>query len=349
MPSVVPYRLGAAMRSLAASVMSLGVAAPLLAQGLPPLAPINPVATSRSGVYFQPYRDPVPGVWSVALELDYGSAIEYNELEAAEYILDSELLRLNVAARRDIGRRHFVLVDVGVRGAYDGFMDGFLDWYHARLGIRIRERERRPQNEFLYRVAPDNAPAWEQGPGALFLGDARVGVGRRYSPAVQGVLSITLPTATGPSGYGRGVVSANVLHTARAPLSRRWIYEGSVGLGYTPRHGRLAGFEREVFGAVSSGLRARTWGRQALYANLMYQSPYYRQTGLPALDRYELAFDFGWLLATCTGTEWRLGLTEDLKPSGPGIDFVIRLGVALRTETAPCAGARTPSPPARED
>jgi hypothetical protein len=274
MPSVLPYRLGAAMRSLASSaISSMVVAAPLLAQGLPSLAPINPVATSRSGVYFQPYRDAVPGAWSIALELDYGSAIEYNERETAEYILDSELLRLNVAARRDMGRRHFVLVDVGVRGAYDGFMDGFLDWYHDLLGIRLRERERRPQNEFLYRLAPHDESAWEQSSGALFLGDARVGVGRRYSPTVQGVLSVTLPTATGPGGYGRGVVSANVLHTVRAPLSRRFIYEGSMGLGYTPRHGRLAGFEREVFGAVSSGLRARTWGRQALYANLMYQSP----------------------------------------------------------------------------
>src|SRR5688500_4493553 len=67
-------------------------ACPLTAwsQGLPPLAPLNPVASSRSGVYFQPLRDPAPGGWSTALSVEYGSLIEYNRLDHADYVLDSE-------------------------------------------------------------------------------------------------------------------------------------------------------------------------------------------------------------------------------------------------------------------
>lgn len=321
----------------------------LRAQGLPSFAPINPVATSRSGLYFQPYRSPMPGAWNVGLELEYASTIEYNLRADADYTLDSELLRINLAARRDLGRRSFVQAELPVRGAYDGFLDGFLDWYHDLLGITLRERDSRPHDEFLYRVEPAGAGEVGRASGRLFLGDLRLGAGWRYSDVLQGVASVTLPTATGPAGYGREVVSANLVHTVRAPVSRRLFYEGSLGLGYTPSHGPLASFQRETFTAASSGLRLGIWGRQALFANLFHHSPYYRGTELPALDRYDLAFDFGWILATCGGSEWRLGMVEDLKPSGPGVDLIFRLGVAMRTGTVPCAGTKTPSPRVHED
>ena len=78
--------------------------------------------------------------------------------------------------------------------------------------------------------------------------------------------------------------------------------------------------------AASSGLRLGVWGRHAIYGNLFYHSPYYRDTGFPSLDRRELSFDFGWALAEAGGSEWRLGLTEDLEPGGPAIDLVVRFG-----------------------
>jgi hypothetical protein len=63
-----------------------------------------------------------------------------------------------------------------------------------------------------------------------------------------------------------------------------------------------------------------------LYANLFYHSPYYQNTTLPALDGRDLSLDFGWILAERGGSEWRVGLTEDLEPGGPGVDLVLRLG-----------------------
>ncbi len=99
-----------------------------------------------------------------------------------------------------------------------------------------------------------------------------------------------------------------------------------MGIGVTPSHGTLSNFQRTAFLAVSSGVRHRLWDNQALYANLFYHSPYYHGTSLPALDRRELSLDFGWILATKAGEEWRMGLTEDLEPGGPGIDLVFRVG-----------------------
>jgi hypothetical protein len=152
-----------------------------------------------------------------------------------------------------------------------------------------------------------------------------VGAGYRVGRSLQTVLSVTLPTSTAPRGYGRGTVSLNLLNTARFQPHPRLVAEGGFGIGYTPSHGDLEEVQRETFVSLSGGGRYRFWGRQSLYANLIYHSPYYRNTSLPALDRRELTLDFGWILTT-RGGDWRIGLTEDLEPGGPAIDLVFRFG-----------------------
>jgi hypothetical protein len=318
-------RFSAALSRNLLLLLSLATPGPSAAQGLPAFAPLNPVASSRSGLYFHPFRDPAPG-WTTAVALDYASVIEYNRLDDADYVLDSEVLRLSFGVTRDIGRRTFLELSAGVRGAYAGFLDGFLDWYHGALGISISERERRPQDRFLYSITLPDGRHVNRGRSDLFLGDLGLALGFRYNTSLQSVLSLTLPTSTGPEGYGRGVPSLALLNTLRAPINPRMVYEGSVGIGVTPAHGPMADLQHTTFLALSSGLRHRIWGSQSLYAHLFYHSPYYLQTSLPALDRRELSLDFGWILTSQGGGEWRMGLTEDLEPGGPGVDLVFRVG-----------------------
>lgn len=325
---LVKQLLSSAMLRLSGLLPVLALLAPasLPGQGLPSFDPINPVAASRSGLGFEPYHDPRPDRWLVTLALDYATTIEANERPQARYLLDSELLRLDLQARRDVSPRLFLLAEAEVRGAYAGFLDGFLDWYHGVLGFDIPERDARPNDEFLYDVTPPGGPLLRADPSDLFLGDARVGAGLRWTRHLQSIALVTLPTATGPDGYGRGVASVNLLNTVRTGVAHRLVYEGSLSFGYTARHGRLAPLQREAMVAASSGLRLGVWGRHALYGNLFYHSPYYRDTGFPSMDRRELSFDFGWALAGIGGSEWRVGLTEDLEPGGPAIDLVVRLG-----------------------
>ncbi|MDF3053503.1 MAG: hypothetical protein K0S19_1608 [Geminicoccaceae bacterium] len=318
------HRFPAAPTALVLLTMLAG--RPAWAQGLPSLSPLNPVAGSRSGVYFQPVRDPAPGRWITAVLLEYGSVIEYNRLDHADYVLDSEVLRVGLSVSRDIGRKAFVQLGGSVGGAYSGFLDGFLDWYHGALGIEMTERERRPRDRFLYSITLPDGLSVRRSPNLLFLGDLSAGLGIRPWRGMQSVLSVTLPTATGPSGYGKSVPSVALLNSLRAPITSRLTYEGSLGLGITPTSGPLSALQRTTFLGVSSGLRQRVWGAQSLFVNLFYHSPYYSQTSLPALDSRELSLDFGWILATGGGAEWRMGLTEDLEPGGPGVDLVLRVG-----------------------
>jgi hypothetical protein len=258
--------------------------------------------------------------------MDYGSSIEFNRTSDANYVLDSELLRLTLGVSRDLSVRTFLLLEASAGGAYAGFMDGFLDWYHGTLGIRMSERESRPRDRFLYEITLPSGRSIQRKRSNLFLDDLRVGLGFRPHPSLQTVLSVTLPTATAPAGYGRGVPSLNLLNTWGAIVRPGVHYEGSLGLGLTPANGALSTLQREAFVAVTSGVRALVWRRNSVFANLFYHSPYYQGTSLPSLDRRELSLDFGWLVQTRTGAEWRLGMTEDLEPGGPGIDLVLRLG-----------------------
>jgi len=299
----------------------------LSAQGIPAYAPINPVAASRTPLGFEPFRTPRPGRFTGELALDYASTIEHAQLPQASYELDSEILRLRLRVARDLSPAAFVEMDAGVGGSYAGFLDGFLHWYHGLLGIRLPERDSRPRDAFLYQIELPNGVLLTRRPSDLFLGDLRLAAGLRYGSHRQAVASLTLPTSTAPPGYGLGIVGGGLTTTLHLPLAKPLIYEASLGLGYTPTHGDLAEYQRTTFVSGSSGLRWRFWGRQSLYGNVFYHSPYYHDTTMPPLDRRELSFDFGWMLATRTGREWRIGLTEDLEPSGPAVDLVFRLGM----------------------
>lgn len=314
------------LAQLSLIILALATPAGAWGQGLPSFAPLNPISTSRSGLYYQPLREPAPGRWVTSMALDYASIIELNQMSEANYVLDSEILRMSLGLSRDLGERSFLMLEASAGGAYAGFMDGFLDWYHGALGIRMTPRESRPRDRFLYEITLPDGRAVQRARSNLFLDDFRVGLGFRPRPGLQTVVSVTVPTSTGPSGYGRGVPSLSLLNTMGALVSPRVHYEGSLDFGFTPATGSLARLQRELFLAVTSGVRVMVWGRNSVFANLFYHSPYYDGTTLPSLDRRELSLDFGWVVQTHKGGEWRVGMTEDLEPGGPGVDLIFRVG-----------------------
>ncbi len=292
------------------------------AQGLPPYLAVNPMVTSRSGVYFQPYVERTRS-WEFRILTDYASAIEYSFRPDASLLLDAELLRVDATAIRNLGAG-FVGVSAGFNGAYDGFLDGFLDWYHDLTGLRVAAREERPRNEFAYALKLPNGDSLARAPSGGFLGDIRLLGGVRLGRGWQTAVAVTLPT--GPEGYGRRVASVASLTTFRANLDHRWRTEWGLGVGYTPTEGPLREIQRSAFVGANAGFRYRFWGKQAAFVNLFYQSPGYRNTDLRAFDKRELTLDYGFLLKARRGPEWFLGMTEDLEPRGPALDLSFRIG-----------------------
>lgn len=315
---------------VALAILSLSLPLRLSAQsdgGLPAHFSIDPVAVSRSGLYFAPYRTPHPG-WRLAAELDYGNMIEWSIADdGRQYLLDAEAATLHLNAGRDLGAAGFFVADLPLQSVYPGVMDGFLDWYHGVIGIPIPERGLRPRDQFAYRLELPNGDTLRRPVLDPALGDLRLGIGLRHSSAVQSILSLTLPTATGPAGYGRGTISVSLLNTWRAQWHPRLEYEGSLGIGYTPRSGgALAAYQHTLFAAVTSGVRWNFAGSASVFGNLYYHSSYYSGTGFANLENPELSFDYGFIFRSHTGGEWRLGMTEDLTPTSPAIDVVFKVG-----------------------
>jgi len=299
--------------------------APVAGQSLPPYAPINPVLQMRTGLATIPYLGPG---WQVSFSSDYGNLIEYGAGQDVGYLLDAEVLAARIMVSRSLGPAAFLLAETSLNGSYDGFLDGFLEWYHKITGLNVAARDLRPRDEFGYEIRiGERQFAYQKSSG--FIGDVRLGGGVRYGPGLQSAAWLTLPTGSTPAGYRKGVVSANVttmLHRDFGP-ERRFTYEGTVGLGFTPRHGELREWQRNTFFLVAQGVRARFGGPFHGYANLIYGSPSYRNTGIPELDRAEITGDFGALFRFGRGPSWVIGMTQDLAPKGPAIDVAFRLGV----------------------
>lgn len=301
------------------------IAAPLQAQSLPFHRPLNPTSTSRSGLYAQPYVafSPTRGHWSV--DFNYGNAIEDESGASGAYLLDAELMRTTVGYTRDLSGRFFLGGEAELLGSYAGFTDGFFFWYHRLIGYDQPERDTRPRNTYGYAFVLPDGTRYNPPATPIALGDVRVTLGLRHDLHQQTVLSVTLPTGTGHGNLTRGTVSASLIHTLNLPLADWFIYEGTLGVGVTPRHGPLAPYQRTAFFSGSTGIRFRVWGQQWIYGYFWYQTPYYHDTTLPSLDRHEVTGDFGWIMRGKRGKEWRFGLAEDLTYDDPGIDLILKV------------------------
>lgn len=292
------------------------------AQSLPPYIAVNPLITSRSGLFHQPYVAP-DRRWEIRLLMDYASAIEFTEVANGSLLLDAELLRLDATVIRNLGAG-FVGLSAGINGTYGGFLDGILDWYHELTGLRVAAREVRPRNEFGYEIALPNGDSISRESHGAFLGDVRLLGGHRHTRFWQTTVAVTLPT--GPAGYGRQTPSLSAITTLRTPLEHPLLGEFSLGVGTTGRAGDLADYQRTTFVSGSAGVRYRFLGKQAAFINLFWQSGNYRDTGMKAFDNRELTLDYGFLLKARRGPEWFLGMTEDLEPRGPALDLSLRIG-----------------------
>jgi len=315
------------MRSTVLCLILLAAVPRAHAQGLPPYRALNPLVAARSIVGFVPLRDTAAG-WRRAVALDYGNMVEVDERGMVSLAVDAEVMRLTLSASRNLGSRGFLRATATWIGAYGGFLDKPVSAFHDLFGFPDGQRPAREDNTFEYRVALPGENVVERESSAGFFGDVAVTGGLLLTPHVQLAATVALPTRLGPEGYTVETLATALNATARSdPLGGRLTLEGSVAIGYTPRQGALADWQRTTFTAATAGGRFRFLGRQSAYVNFFQHSPVYRNTTLPAMDREELTLDMGFLFLLPGGQEIRAGMTEDLLPSGPAVDLVFRIGV----------------------
>ena len=329
MPRPARRPRGHAARWLPLAVLPLLFATSAAAQqrtAIPEHEPLNPMLAARSGLQLLPMVSARPEV-DVGLAVEYGSAVERNINWPDSYLLDAELLRVRLQARRAIGRRGFVQVQGGVTGSYAGFADRFFERYHELIDFTMEERDARPRNEYADRLSIERrGVAVTREPQALALADTRVTLGVQLGGASQTALTLVVPTATG-GPFARRTVAVGVLQAVRVPVGERIVLEGTGGVGYTPARGELRELQRTLLYTTGASAQLRVHGAHALYGSLFHHRAPYRGTGFPELDRAELSADFGYLWYAPSGRVWRVGLTEDIQRRDPGIDLVLKVSV----------------------
>jgi len=313
------------------SLLALGILAaqpplePPDFSGLPPWAPQNPIEANRSVLFAPPLMMP-RGDWGLTFALDYASAIELYAYGVRGMTLDAELGRFQVWLTRRVDDRWFVFGQVQIQGAYDGFMDRFINWYHSVLGVKYAARAQRPLNKYRYSITYEKGRTIQYGPVDLGIGDSRIGVGRMLGEHAQILLVLGLPTSTAP-GYRAGTLQTGLVLMGEAPLLPWLTVSGSVGVGFTPKTGTLSAYENTVFFSFSGGPRVRLSWRNFLYGNLFVQTPPFHGTDLRPMDTTDFTIDFGWMFRVDPRTELWLGIVEDPFPDGPALDVAFRFGI----------------------
>jgi len=295
--------------------------------GLPLFSPMDPFEYTRSGLFAPPLMLPKDS-WAFNVQLDYASAIQlFNNLPNS-VLLDAEIGHLTFTGTFRVAPAVFLLVMGGVQGAYSGFMDGFLNAYHSLFGITYEARSLRPLNKFAYYFQSENTRQSFK-PQGLTLLDTQLGVGWAINRELQLLTTLVVPTAWA-DGYAAHTVQFTAIFTWQRPIIWPWLlFQGTVGLGATPRAGGglLQPYENVVFGSFSVGLKARLSQRNFLYVNFFLQTPLYRNTGDWPLDYVDGSLDFGWMFRTDANWEFLVGVTENPVNNGPAPDVVFRFGV----------------------
>ena len=173
----------------------------------------------------------------------------------------------------------------------------------------MAERESRPRDRFLYEVTLPDGRSIQRSSSKLFLEDLRLGLGLRPTTGLQTALSVTLPTATGPGGYGRGVPSLNLLNTVGAVINprvtmkqhRSGLYPGTATWPHSNDRSSLR--SPPAFGSL-------LWSTTRCSPTLLYHSPYYHTAPLAGVGPARALLGFGWIVKTRNGREWRLGMTR---------------------------------------
>jgi hypothetical protein len=294
--------------------------------GLPIYEPLNPFEYNRSALFSPPLLRP-KGSWAFSVALDYGSSILLYGNTPNSVLLDAELGRLTFTGSFRVSSTVFLLVEAGVQGAYSGFLDRFLNWYHGLLGLQYHARDIRPINKFGYYFQRGSREQSYK-PVGLTLTDTRLGVGWLISDQLQLLATVVLPTAW-VDGYAAHTVQFGLLLTWQRPLFWPWLlFQGTLGVGATPRtSGLLEPFQNVVFGSASVGFRPRLSQHNYLYVNFFLQTPLYSNTGDNPLDWPDGSLDFGWMFRTDSDWEFNLGMTEDAVAGGPAMDIIFRFGL----------------------
>jgi hypothetical protein len=279
-----------------------------------------------------PVHVPDRGDLEVGMAAEYSNTFFDHSNDRWDVLMDMETMVVEVSLVYSPVSRAALRLDLPLVSMGSGFLDGFLENYHDAVGVSNYGREKRPKNDYAYRVNKDGLQ-WVQGePGTLEIADMVVSA--QYEPvkargdlkmSVSLLSALKLPTGDTDRGLGSGALDLGIFIPMRwsAESWSFYLMPGAAFIGEPQTRGADVSARNTIslFGGVAYDFSPRTtWLVQLNY----YTSPL-EQTGLDALDDGSLELDIGFhrLLANDCVLEFVFG--EDLTRALP--DFNLRLGL----------------------
>jgi hypothetical protein len=282
----------------------------------------------------QPYLERAIPETSFSASLSHSSI--FTVQNSGEWVIDMdmEITELNLRYKHNIKSIGEVGINLPLIAFGNGFMDGFLNFYHELIGIPDPYgRSGRPKNDFLYEIRHGEYTdllaergSGVQGNTAVILGKTGTGIGdirltlkkpvivsENYTLSIKG--DIELPTGDAKEGYGNGSTDVGVYILYDRLLTDKIMSYWNIG----------AVFPGDVKGYINIDLNNYIYGGTAieikksqrwdLLFQLQAQSPIYPETDLLAIDRTALLLAFG-CRYNADSHSIEFSIAEDLSASG---------------------------------
>ncbi len=266
-----------------------------------------------------------PGAVGVSIASTYSNIFEWIRTPRTSATMDMERWVNQVDLRYGIGEDWEVGGKLATRTSWGGFLDGFVQWYHARIGLPNGDREVVEDGEFALELLRDGKPLISRESGTR-IEDPVVVVGRRLAGgAGEPVAVAARVTARIPLGSTESS-SGNADFGIQLDGRRSWtLWQLNWGVGATtisPPE-RLKPFMKASawFGHISGERRV---GPVAAQIQIQGGSPYLQGLGNRELDRSPINLAVG-VSGGLRDWTWQAAFVEDIRPNSPSVDFTLDL------------------------
>ncbi len=248
----------------------------------------NPLVLAQGSPPFAAVSVPASADWVAGIAYSHSNA--FNEQRSPrEYLLvDVETQVVDLWAGRRVARDMTLWVHAPLIRHSAGGLDGFIERYHATLGLPQGERVGFPRNQFQIRYERDGERLIHLEDETSGLGDVSLGISRAWAgseavPQVAVAASVKLPSGDASKLTGSGAVALGVQAQAGWRLWPEWQVLGRLGAQWLAEGDLLPHQQRPWVAFGAAGVEWQAASRLTLRAQLDLHAGLYDDTQLRLL------------------------------------------------------------------
>lgn len=274
------------------------------------------------------------GSFGAAAVLSYASIYEYARVPPDVVELDADLAHVGLSARYGLDAATDIEVELASSFASSGFLDGFVDEFHALFGFPDGDRPARPNDEYALHLAHGGTTVWQRPEDEVEVMDLPVRITHMLRAPEGGLVGVALragvelPTGSAARGTGSDGLDYD-LGVLFERTRGRWTLTGGVDLVFidVPDTYRAAGVAPDDLCVGTFGAEYCWDDSTSLLGGLRYRTPFTNDFEIKEIDRPVLDLAFG--LARDAGAgRWFAAFHEDVfADSGP--DLAVSIGYTL--------------------